>query len=211
MSSAKKAPTPVDNSDDDMYVPSSEAEVERNLYSCHIVDDVDDQTAPPPVVEGAAADGDDDEALSYASDNATLSTNSKPAKGSSTMTDVNLNSGTSDKAMVVDDVEDIDIMKLDQNVDRLSTSNLEVVPSPKFYGSNRTKGRQNAISKTNPSAMDVDEDEDVVVVVLDPAPKCVSPFSTSLRLQTNTLERTFSLWILSEHDIHALFPSWPRT
>jgi hypothetical protein len=182
MSSARKPPTPVDNSDDDMYVPPSEAEVERNLYDgfhspFHICDHVDDQFVPPPVVEGAIVDGDDDdEALSYVSDNANLSTNSDPAEEYPAMAVVNLDSGPSDKAMVVDEIEDNDIMELDQDEDHHhpTTLNLKVVPLLKFYGS--TKGKQKAITKIRDPAADVDRGECDDVVVIDPAPKCVSTF-----------------------------------
>ena len=179
----KRPGIPEDNSDDDMYatVPSSEAEVERSLYngfrsSCQIGDDLDDQLGLPPVVEAVVADGDDDDdVLSYASDEGDIYVNSNAAEKSPSVMDKNLDSGSSEVAMVVDDVEAINVMELDKD-EAPTTLKLEVVPPARFYGSTKAKGKQKAISKTNQWAMDVEEDEGDGVVVLEPAPRCVSPF-----------------------------------
>ena len=180
---AKRPGTPEDNSDDDMYatVPSSEAEVERSLYngfrsSCQIGDGVDDQVALPPVMEVAVANGDDDDddVLSYASDEGDIYANSNATEKSLSIMDKNLDSGPSNVAMVVDDVEAINVMELDED-DVPTTLKLEVVPPARFYGSSKAKGKQKAISKTNQRAMG-EKDEGDGVVVLDPAPRCVSPF-----------------------------------
>lgn len=178
----KQPSIPEGNSDDDWYqtIPSSEAEVERSLYngfrsSLLIIDD-DEQVAAPPLVGGAVADGDDDDdGLSYVSDKADIDTNSTPAEKSPSIMDENLDSGPSEVRMAVDDIEAINAMELDED-DSPTTLKLGAVPPAQFYGSIKAKGKQRAISKTNLQTMDVDKDEGDDIVVLDPAPKCVSLF-----------------------------------
>ena len=179
MTLTKQPSTPEDHSDDGWYqtIPSSEAEVELSLYngfrsSLLIIDD-DDPVAAPPLVEGAVAAGDDDDdGLSYVSDKADIDTNSNPAEKSPSIMDESLDSGPSEVRMAVDDIEVINAMELDED-DGPTTLKLAAVSPAQFYGSIKAKGKQKAISKTNLRTVDVDKDEGDVVL-LDPAPKCVS-------------------------------------
>ncbi|KIM43367.1 hypothetical protein M413DRAFT_26515 [Hebeloma cylindrosporum] len=161
-----KQSAPPEDSDDDMYVPSSEVEVERSLYdgfksACHIGDYI-----PVSDVE------DDDDALSYVSDRADVSPPGNSEKSPSIM-DETLDSGPSEVAMSADTTNLTELAE-DEGPTPLK---LAAVPPARFYGSIKAKGKQKAIPKPNLQAMDVDKEAGDDVVVLDSAPKYASLFS----------------------------------